>query len=122
MVNVLLVGSRQTFAMYKLSTVYNPMSSMSHTVLLKISLKKICKKAAMMSIDIRPQLANKASTSVDSRMFKLLMRCQQDILILRQQLFQPMPLVDCMPLQQRLNELTVRQQFYEGQLSATKTM
>ena len=122
MVNVLLVGSRQTFAMYKLSTVYNPMSSMSHTVLLKISLKKICKKAGMMSMNIRPQLANKACSSVDSRMFKLLMRCQQDIRILRQQLCQPMPLVDCMPLQQRLNELTARQQFYEGQLSATKTM
>lgn len=92
---------------------------MSHTVLLKISLKKIYKKAAMMSMDIRPELANKASASVDRRMFKLLMRCQQDIGRLMQQLCQPMPLVESMPLQQRLNELTARQQFYEGQLSAT---
>ncbi len=116
MVNVLLVGSRQTFAMYKLSTVYNPMSSMSHTVLLKISLKKICKKAGMMSMNIRPQLANKASASVDSRMFKLLMRCQQDIGTLMQQLCHAMPLVESIPLQERLNELKQRQQFYEGQL------
>lgn len=72
-----------------------------------------------MSIDIRAQLTSSPPSNFDNRMFKLLTRCQQDIRILRQQLCQPMLLIECMPLQQRLNELNARQQFYEGQLSAT---
>lgn len=100
----------------------NFVSSTGHLFLLKISLKKLCKKVGTMSIDIRKQLTSSTPSNFDNRMFKLLMRCQQDIGILRQQLGQPMPLIDAMPLQQRLNELNTRQQFYKEQLSRTKTI
>ena len=75
-----------------------------------------------MSIDISAQLTSSPPSNFDNRMFKLLMRCQQDIRILMQQLCHAMPLVESIPLQERLNELKQRQQFYEGQLSATKTI
>ena len=69
-----------------------------------------------MTIDMGSQLIKTSSTGCDNRMYKLLMRCRQEISILTKQLNEPMQLASYAPLQQRLKELEQRQNFYENQI------
>ena len=72
-----------------------------------------------MTVDMRSKLLKTPSTRCDTRMYKLLIRCREEISILTNQLNEPMQLASYAPLQQRLKELQQRQKFYQTQLVQT---